>query len=99
MKNFRFLCVILHLLLFAVCASTIEADAIKPAGLKIYTESYPPMNFAEKGKVTGLATEVVQELVKRTRTGADIQLVTWEEGYKAVMENPNVDLFSVAMTP
>jgi polar amino acid transport system substrate-binding protein len=89
----------LSLFLFVGCASTIEADAIKPVGLKIYTEAYPPLNFAEKGKVTGLATEVVQELMKRTRTGADIQLVTWEEGYKAVMEKPNVALFSAAMTP
>jgi len=98
MKKFWFLCLILSFFLFVGFASTIEADAIKPVGLKIYTEAYPPMNFAEKGKVTGLATEVVQELMKRTRTGADIQLVTWEEGYKAVMEKPDVALFSVAMT-
>jgi polar amino acid transport system substrate-binding protein len=99
MKKFWFLCLILSLFLFAGGASTIEAAAIKPVGLKIYTEEYPPLNFAEKGKVTGLATEVVHELMKRTGTGADIQLVPWEEGYKAVMENPNVALFSVAMTP
>ncbi len=97
-QKFWFLCLILNLFLFVGCASTIEADAIKPVGLKIYTEAYPPLNFAEKGKVTGLATEVVRELMKRTGTGADIQLVTWEEGYKAVMEKPNVALFSVAMT-
>ncbi len=57
------------------------------------------MNFAENGKVTGLATEVVQELMIKTRTSSDIQIVTWEEGYKAVMEKPNVALYSVAMTP
>jgi len=96
---FSFFCLILSVSLFAWCASTIKSDAAKPGGLKIYTEAYPPLNFAEKGKVTGLATEVVQELIKRTSTGADIQLVTWEEGYKAVMEKPNVALFTVAMTP
>ncbi len=72
---------------------------MKPDGLKLYTEIYPPLNFAENGKVTGQATEVVQELMKRTNTAADIQLVTWEDGYKAVMEKPDVALFSVAMTP
>jgi polar amino acid transport system substrate-binding protein len=98
MKKICFLCLILNFFLIVVCASTNEAGAIKPVSLKIYTEAYPPMNFAEKGKVTGLATEVVRELMKRTHTRADIQLVTWEEGYKAAMEKPNVVLFSVAMT-
>ncbi|HSB31613.1 MAG TPA: transporter substrate-binding domain-containing protein [Candidatus Sulfobium mesophilum] len=99
MKKFWFLCLILSLFFFAGCASTIKAKAAKPGDLKIYTEAYPPLNFAEKGKISGLATEVVRDLMKRTRTGADIQLVMWEEGYKAVMEKPNVALFSVAMTP
>jgi polar amino acid transport system substrate-binding protein len=99
MKKSWFFCLILSLFFFAGSASAIKSDAIKPVGLKMYTEAYPPLNFAEKGKVTGLATEVVQELIKRTSTGADIQLVTWEEGYKAVMEKPNVALFTVAMTP
>jgi len=99
MKTFRISCLILSLFVFAGYASPIEADAIKPAGLKIYTEAYPPMNFVEKGKLSGLATEVVRELIKRSAIRADIQLVSWEQGYKAVMEKPNVALFSIAMTP
>ncbi|MDH4230566.1 MAG: hypothetical protein OEW04_00880, partial [Nitrospirota bacterium] len=85
MKTFRFSCLILSLFVFAGYASPIEADAIKTAGLKIYTEAYPPMNFVEKGKLSGLATEVVRELIKRSAIRADIQLVSWEQGYKAVM--------------
>jgi len=99
MRKFWFLCLTLSLFLFAGFASAIQTDDAKPAVLKIYTEEYPPLNFTEKGKLTGLATEAVQELIKRTRTGADIQPATWEEGYKTVMEKPNVALFSVAMTP
>jgi hypothetical protein len=52
----------------------MKANAAKPGDLKIYTEAYPPLNFAEKGKITGLATEVVQDLMKRTRTGAIFNL-------------------------
>ncbi len=99
MKKFWFLCLILSLFLSIGCASTFEADAIKPVGLNIYTEDHPPLNFTEKGKITGLATEVVQELMKRTGTLANIQVVAWEEGYKKVLEKPNVALFSVVMTP
>ena len=99
MKNLWPLFLISTLILLAGCASTIQAGATKPASLSIYTEALPPLNFAEKGEITGQATEVVRELMKRTGTAADIQLVTWEEGYKAVMEKPNAALFSVAMTP
>jgi polar amino acid transport system substrate-binding protein len=99
MKKIALFCLILSLSFFAGCTSMIQTGADKPASLKIYTEVYPPLNYAENGKVTGQATEVVRELMKRTGTDADIQLATWEEGYKAVMEKPNVALFSVAMTP
>jgi polar amino acid transport system substrate-binding protein len=99
MKKFWFSCLMLSFCLFTVYATATEADAVTPVALKIYTEAYPPMNFAEKGKLSGLATEVVRELMKRRHIRADIQLVSWEEGYKAVMEKPNVALFSVAMTP
>lgn len=99
MKNLWPLFLISTLILLAGCASTIQAWTTKPASLSIYTEALPPLNFAENGKITGQATEVVRELMERTGTAADIQLVTWEEGYKAVMEKPNAALFSVAMTP
>lgn len=99
MRKFRYLCLLGCLSIFAGCISTMQTDAVKPAGLKIYTETYAPLNFAENGKVSGLTTEVVRELMKRTGTDADIQLVAWEKGYKAVMEKPNVALFSMAMTP
>ena len=99
MKKLKVFCLILSLIFLVGCASTMQTDSIKPAVLKIYTEKYPPLNFVENGKVTGQATEVVRDLMKRTGTDADIQLATWEQGYNAVMEKPNVALFSVAMTP
>ena len=99
MKRITLCCLILSLIFLAGCASTIKTDANKTNILKIYTEHYPPLNYIENGQLTGQATEVVRELIKRTGTDTDIQLVTWEEGYKAVMEKPNVALFSVVMTP
>ena len=42
---------------------------------------------------------MVQELIKRTGTKADIKVAAWEDGYKAVMNKPNTALFSMAMTP
>lgn len=80
---------------FAVGAWAAAAEA---AGLKVLTEESPPLNFIRDGEVTGLATEVVGELVKRTGTAARIRLVPWQEGYQALLEQPDVALFSTVMT-
>lgn len=80
---------------FAVGAPATAEDA---AGLKILTEESPPLNFIRDGEVTGLATEVVRELGKRTGSAAPIRLVPWQEGYQALLEQPDVALFSTVMT-
>jgi polar amino acid transport system substrate-binding protein len=38
-------------------------------------------------------------MMKRAGMEADIRLAPWEEGYRAVLEQPNTVLFSMAMTP
>ncbi|MDQ1314521.1 MAG: polar amino acid transport system substrate-binding protein [Pseudomonadota bacterium] len=76
----------------------VGAQATKAAGLTILTEENPPLNFIKNGEITGLATEVVGELVKRTGTGGKIKLVAWPKGYQALLEQPNIALFSTAMT-
>lgn len=75
-----------------------RADATETAGLQILTEQNPPLNFSENGEITGLASEVVRALVKRTGTRGNIRLVPWQEGYQALLEQPDVALFSTVMT-
>ena len=67
--------------------------------LTILTEEYAPLNFTKDGSLTGQATEVVEELLKRSGTDATINVVPWEEGYKAVLKQPNTALFTTVMTP
>jgi hypothetical protein len=59
-ENIRLLCLLLSVFFLVGRASTIEAGAVKPDSITIYAEAYPPLNFAEKGKLTGLATEVCE---------------------------------------
>ena len=75
-----------------------QATATETAGLTILTEENSPLNFSEDGEIKGLATEVVRELVKRTGTGGSIRMVAWQEGYQALLEQPNIALFSTVMT-
>jgi polar amino acid transport system substrate-binding protein len=99
MRKIKFICLICSLLGLAGCAATLHKNVNGTADLKILTEEYAPLSFMENGKITGQATEVVRELLKRTGTDNDIQMGTWKEGYKAVLTKPNVVLFSMAMTP
>lgn len=75
-----------------------QATAAETAGFQLLTEESPPLNFIKDGEISGLATEVVKELGKRTRTAASIRLVPWQEGYEALLEQPDVALFSTVMT-
>ncbi|MET3139993.1 ABC-type amino acid transport substrate-binding protein, partial [Undibacterium sp. GrIS 1.2] len=63
--------------------------------LTIYTENWPPISFKNGDKVDGMAVEVVDALQKKMGTNSAIQLVPWARGYKAVLEDPNVLLFTV----
>jgi len=79
-------------------ASVMQANAADRTPLTLFTEAYPPLNFMEGGEITGCATEVVREILRRTGDAGEIRLVSWEEGYKAVSEQPNTALYSTAMT-
>lgn len=94
-----YFCLTMSLILFTGAVSAVQAGPVKQVKLTIYTDSFEPLNYIDKSKLTGLAAEVVQELIKRTKTKADIKVAAWEEGYKAVMNQPNTALFSMAMTP
>jgi polar amino acid transport system substrate-binding protein len=79
-------------------ATGAQASATDAGALRILTEDNPPLNFTQDGETTGLATEVVRELVKRSGTAGSIQMVAWPEGYQALSEHPDVALFSTVMT-
>lgn len=94
-QGFGWLVILSLLLGFSAAA---PAGATETAGLQILTEENPPLNFSENGEITGLASEVVRALVKRTGGRGNIRLVPWQEGYQALLEQPDVALFSTVMT-
>lgn len=94
-QGFGWLVILSLLLGFSAAA---PAGATETAGLQILTEENPPLNFSENGEITGLASEVVRALVKRTGSRGNIRLVPWQEGYQALLEQPDVALFSTVMT-
>ena len=96
MKQIKILLLAGIVILFISCGGGSGSGSNE---LTILTEENAPLNFTKEGKLTGQATEVVEELLKRSGTDATINVVPWEVGYKAVLEQPNTALFTTAMTP
>jgi ABC-type amino acid transport substrate-binding protein len=96
--RYSLLCMMTLSVLFGVLASILPATAATAGTLKMLTAENPPLNFSQDGHITGLSTEVVRELIKRTGKDGDTRLVPWPEGYQTLLEQPNVALFSTVMT-
>ncbi|MFZ6689884.1 substrate-binding periplasmic protein [Undibacterium sp. SXout11W] len=93
---FRFKCVKdIFVFLLLVCLTSFSVAQ----ELTIYTEDWPPVNFKNGNAVDGMAVDLVRALQARIGGHQEIRLVPWARGYKAVLEEPNVMLFSVGRTP
>ena len=68
------------------------------AKLQLYTEEYRPLSYFDDGKLTGMAVEVVEQLIQRTGASASIQVVPWTRGYHRVQREANTGLFSIVRT-
>ncbi|OEU64745.1 MAG: hypothetical protein BA863_06935 [Desulfovibrio sp. S3730MH75] len=86
---------ILIALAFTFC---FVAGTVYAADLTVITENSPPLNYEENGKVTGLATELVQEIMRRTGQESSIDVMPWARGYALVQGQPNVALYSTTRT-
>lgn len=84
---------LLSLLLVGLLFTAAQAQP-----LRLYTEEYPPINFSQDGEPAGLATEVVQEIMRRTGQSASISVVPWARGYQQALTRPSTGLFVTMRT-
>jgi polar amino acid transport system substrate-binding protein len=63
--------------------------------LRIVTEEYPPYNYTDGGTLVGLATEVVQAVLRELDIDADFEVNEWETSYNVALNEPNVLIFSI----
>jgi polar amino acid transport system substrate-binding protein len=69
----KYLALIVLLSLLVFCGSPVWADE-----LTILTEEWKPISFSgEDGKPTGLAVEIVQEILRRLNVPDTIEIVPW----------------------
>jgi polar amino acid transport system substrate-binding protein len=78
--------------------TTAPADTSNTGELQVFTEEFPPITFSKDGKASGLASEVAEEIMKRSGVNATIQVVPWARGYKALEQGPTTALFTTMRT-
>lgn len=86
------------LLIGLLCLSgAIKAHA---ADLVVYTEHYPPFNYAdEQGTIQGLATDKVRQVLDATGLSYEIRLVPWARAMKNVLERENALIYTITRIP
>jgi len=67
--------------------------------LKVLTEENPPLNYTENKKLTGMATEVVQEMGKRAKMKLDFEVMAWTKAYEKAQADKETCLYSTARLP
>jgi len=69
------------------------------AALRLLSEEFPPINFTEEGRPSGLAVEVVQSILLRLGQRLPIEFQPWARAYREAQGSEPVALFSAARIP
>src|SRR5690242_20190763 len=64
--------------------------------LTLLTEENPPLNYTENKKLTGMVTEVVQEMGKRANVKLDTSVMAWEDAYMKAQADKETCIYSTA---
>jgi len=66
---------------------------------RIMTEELPPWSFHNNAEISGIAVEVVREMLITLELPDTIKIYPWQRAYRMTLERNNNVLFSMAKTP
>jgi polar amino acid transport system substrate-binding protein len=78
-------------ILFLVLATPLYA-----LDLTVYTEEFPPFNYTQQGKVTGVSTEVVEKMFATTEFKITIKSLPWSDTYERAQKEKNALIYSIS---
>lgn len=61
----------------------------------IYTETFPPYNYVENGKITGVSTEILKEVLKQAGIKYKITVYPWARAYYTALHKKNSMIYSI----
>lgn len=65
---------------------------------KIMTEEFPPFNYTQDGKLTGLSSDVMMELTKRVGHPMNAEVLPWARAYGLIQRQDGLILYSMTRT-
>lgn len=81
------------------CACSLAPVTVCASQLSVVTESLPPLNYEERGVVTGYSTEIVQAVLQEARLTPTIEMIPWARAYQRALQQPNTLIYSMTRTP
>ena len=75
----------------------MAACAAEP--VRVLTEEFPPYNYTENSRITGLSTEVVEAVFKELGLQGQYQSMPWARAYETARTTPGVLIYSIGRTP
>ncbi|MBK9573699.1 MAG: transporter substrate-binding domain-containing protein [Rhodoferax sp.] len=73
------------------------AQASEP--VRIVTEEFPPYNYTDQGRITGLSTDVVEAVLKELKLQGNTQSLPWARAYDTARNASGVLIYSIGRTP
>jgi len=86
-------------LLQLITTSSFAFEKKTSPKLTFYTESYPPANYIENGKMKGITVDTLKAIWKELgMSEQEIKIVPWVRGYRFALDKPNSVLFTMSRT-
>ncbi len=87
-----------HALAFLLALFAAAAARAEPR-LYLATEHSAPSSMLENGRVVGIGTDKVREMMKRAGIAYTVELLPWKRAYNAALERADACVFSTTRTP
>ena len=93
-------CRVIYLLLTLFIGLSAGSGCLRAAGveLRVMTEEFPPFNYMDGARLTGLSTRIVKALLTESRLNHKIELVPWKRAYMTALKRPNTLIYTIART-
>lgn len=92
MKKIHILFSMLFVIIFLL------VDSVWAESLQVVTEQYPPYNYEEDGKIKGVGTEVVEEVLKEAGIDYNIKVYPWARALRIAEKEKNVLIYCISRT-
>ena len=80
----------------ALILALLTSAPLMAADLTAYTEEWPPYNFAERGEVKGIATDILRAACADAKISCEFHLVPWARALAMVTSTPNTLVYTTA---